>query len=91
LRLAAWTRSQKTKKVVVPAGPDFFRALGHTGEKEAGYRSTSQGLCLPLTDEPQYLTPSSSNALLEEAAAWTPAYEHRIRGRERECFPIPAT
>src|SRR5205823_14619358 len=57
VRLAAWTSSQSTHKVTIPASPGRFRVTSCTGERPAAVSADAHGLALVLSDAPQYLEP----------------------------------
>jgi hypothetical protein len=70
VRLAVWTAAKEPQKVVIPASPGAFHAVGHTGESLPPLTADKNGLAVALTDAPQYLAPEKPNDLLQVAAAW---------------------
>ena len=90
VRLAAWTTSKWPREVSIPASPGRFLRTGHTGEKLAPLTTDSQGLCVTLSDEPQYLVPEAKNDLLRIAAAWT-ALPLEVRMAARPQAPLRST
>ncbi|MFO1519018.1 MAG: beta-1,4-xylanase [bacterium] len=70
IRLVAWSLAAKPHYATLPAAPDTFKVVGHTGQNHPDLSSDSRGLCLLLSQDPLYLSPSSDNRVLKETRAW---------------------
>ena len=56
LRIAAWTTSPSTHRVVIPIKEGHFRVTKHTGESAGSISAGPQGLELTISNAPIYLT-----------------------------------
>lgn len=89
VKIAAWTTARSPHKTVIPTSPGSFRALDYLSQNPKTLKATTQGLSLSLTDAPQYLTPTQTNALLQLAAAWeTMPLEHVVPGSQTIDMPL---
>ncbi|MCC6728467.1 MAG: cellulase family glycosylhydrolase [Chthonomonadales bacterium] len=70
VKLAAWTVDRGGAEARIPASPGRFGVVGHLGEALPSVVAGDDGLALPLTEAPRYLTPEEPNALLRVAAGW---------------------
>lgn len=70
VRLAVWTTAAEPRSATIPASPGRFQVTGHTGDGLPTVSADERGLCVTLTDAPQYLVPEAPNDLLRLAVAW---------------------